>query len=178
MARTPVISAKRRVSSESVGMPADQPLMLRRPVINWNGEASMGSGVAPITSSVPLGPNPSIKFRHRFGAGGGSENHARATHFLQRLRGVGSFAVEILRGAQFFGALGVFRAAADGHGAISKFVGELNSQMAEATDSQHGHEVTGHGAAAAQRVEGGDAGAKQWRSFRGVQRFGHRRQRL
>ncbi len=43
MGRTPVSSAKRRVSSESVGVPAAQPWMVLLPVMSWTEATSMGS---------------------------------------------------------------------------------------------------------------------------------------
>src|SRR5882762_3948402 len=43
MARTPIISAKRRVSCESVGIPPAQPLMPFLPKSNWLGDTSIGS---------------------------------------------------------------------------------------------------------------------------------------
>ena len=60
MGRTPVISAKRSVSSESVGIPDAQPWMFFLPWMSWIGETSIGSNVAPTTTSVPLSPRPSI----------------------------------------------------------------------------------------------------------------------
>src|SRR5437899_746737 len=60
MGRTPVNSAKRSVSSESVGIPDDQPWMFFLPWMSWIGETSIGSGAAPTTTMAPLSPRPSI----------------------------------------------------------------------------------------------------------------------
>src|SRR5258706_3110501 len=60
MARTPIISAKRRVSCESVGIPPAQPLMPFLPKSNWLGDTSIGSIDAPTTSIVPFTPRPPI----------------------------------------------------------------------------------------------------------------------
>jgi len=46
------------VSSESVGIPDDQPWMRFRPKISWMGVVSIVSGAAPTTSNTPLGPRP------------------------------------------------------------------------------------------------------------------------
>jgi len=52
MGRMPTASANRGVSSESVGVPADQPLMVRLPRINSVGDTSIGSIEAP-TVALP-----------------------------------------------------------------------------------------------------------------------------
>ena len=49
MGRTPVASAKRRVSSESVGVPADQPWIRFLPKMSRFGGTSSGSADAPMT---------------------------------------------------------------------------------------------------------------------------------
>ena len=56
----PVASAKRNVSSESAGVPADQPLIVRLPRIKSVVDTSIGSADAPTTTNVPLVPKPPI----------------------------------------------------------------------------------------------------------------------
>src|ERR1019366_9776243 len=59
MGRTPVSSAKCRVSSESAGVPVDQPCRLLLPLMSCIGVTSIGSKVAPTTMNLPFGPKPS-----------------------------------------------------------------------------------------------------------------------
>ena len=112
-------------------------------------------------------------FRHGFGAGRCCEDHARAAEFLQRLRGISGFAVDIVMRAKLFRELGIFWAAADGRDGKSKFISELNSKMAQTADALYRHQISRTCAAVAQRIESGDAGAEQWTGFSGVQSIGN-----
>ena len=60
MGRTPVSKQKFSVSSEAAGVPAAHPSIVLLPKISWAGVTSMRSGAAPITTSLPFGPRPSI----------------------------------------------------------------------------------------------------------------------
>jgi hypothetical protein len=70
-------------------------------------------------------------------------------------------AVDVRRGTELPGERFLIHAAGDRDGFESHLRGELNSQVAEATNAQYGHEIAGARAAVAQRIESGDAGAHQ-----------------
>src|SRR5215813_4335319 len=77
-------------------------------------------------------------------------------------------------GAEFFRERFAFFSSADGDRLVSEFIRELNAKMAESADAKYGDEVARDRSGATHRVEGGDPGAKQRRSFGGVERVWHR----
>src|SRR5258708_24673299 len=115
--------------------------------------------------------------RHRFAAGSGSENRARAAKLPQFSRRIRRGAVDINISAQLFRKRGI-RAAADGGDAIAGFLCELNSQVAEPAHSLDGNKVARQRAAVTQSVEGGKSRAHQRSGFSVAERFGHACQRF
>src|SRR6202030_4178730 len=69
---------------------------------------------------------------HGFRAWGCRQNYLRATQFLQFLRCVRRFAVDVHARSKFLCERRVFRAARDRSDLIAKFVRELNSQVTQA----------------------------------------------
>jgi hypothetical protein len=97
-----------------------------------------------------------------------------AAELLEFGSGVGGGAVDIDVSAQLPGERFAVFAARDGGDAISEFVGELNAEMAESTDTEDGDQISGHGSIATQRIVCGDSGAEKRGGFGGIERIGHR----
>ena len=68
--------------------------------------------------------------------------------------------------SKLFGERSFVLSASDGDGAIAGLGGVLNGKVTESADAEDGDSVAGAGAAVAQGVEGGDAGAEQRRGVR------------
>ena len=77
------LRANRKVSSESVGVPADQPLMVRLPRINSVVDTSIGSGGSADNNERAIRSQSCHKRRHSLSARRRGENHAGSTQFLQ-----------------------------------------------------------------------------------------------
>src|SRR5260370_41715197 len=106
---------------------------------------------------------------HGLAARGSGEDDLRAAELLQFRSGVDCSAVNVNAGAEFPGERLAFFAAADGGDAIAEFAGELNAEMAEAANSLDSYEIAGQGAAMAQSIVSGDAGAEKRGGFGGVE---------
>src|SRR5262245_57787026 len=99
---------------------------------------------------------------HGLGARGGRKNDPCTAQLLQCLRRIRCFAVDVDARTQLLRQRAAFGPESNGRHVIAELARELNAEVAQPADSLHGNKVTRTRAATAQRIEGGDAGAKQW----------------
>ena len=128
MGRMPVIAAKRRVSSESVGIPEAQPLDAFAAGENFCGRHLDGVHASSDDNHFAVGAEAIDEGGHGFGARGSGEDNLSAAEFLEFGCGVGGRAIDENVGTEFFGERCGFLAAADGSDAIAEFISELNAQ--------------------------------------------------
>jgi hypothetical protein len=85
-----------------------------------------------------------------------------AAQLLQRFGRIRGFAVDVETRTQLLRELSAFGPEPDGRHLAAELARELNAEVAQPTDSLHGDEVAGGGAAPAQGIERRGAGAEQW----------------
>ena len=109
---------------------------------------------------------------HGIAAGDRGEDDFCAAQFEQAGDRVLGLAVEIMMGAELGGEGALVVSAGDGDSEEAELGGELNGEMAEASDAEDGDDIARPGAAVAERVEGGDAGAHEGSGIDGRQFIG------
>ncbi len=87
---------------------------------------------------------------------------------MQRLCGVGRFAIDVHARSEFLCQRRIFGTAPDSRDLVTKLARELNSEVTQTADTQHRNQVAGERTAVTQRVESGNSGAEQWCCFGGV----------
>src|SRR6267378_2846432 len=163
-------------------------------IIRWNASSAFSSGKTSLRETTP---ESALKARvssesdqgavagkavhelaRQLRARRGREDDPGAAEPLQRRSGVALVGVDVSVGAQLERKCALVLAARKGDRAETQLARVLDPQVAEAADGVHGDEIAGASPAVAQRVEGGKAGAEEWRRGHGIEGVGHRGERL
>src|SRR6266481_5452952 len=178
MGRTPLNSAKRRVSSESVGVPTAEPWMTRSPQNELQRCDRNRVRRYPDDYELPIRCQAVDQIGHRFRVGRGHQNGLCAAQLLEFRCCVHRFAVDVHARSELLYEHRIFRSTADRGNLVAKFIPELDSKVAEAANALHRNETARRCAAMSQRVKGRDPRAQKGPCFSIAKYVRYRRERF
>ena len=163
--RTPVSALKASVSCESIDAPEAWPTHRAAAADQVEGRDLDRVHADADDHQLAAHGEAGDDRAHRLAVGDGRQDGLGAAELVEFGRDILGLAVEIEMGAEVAGQRFLFLAAGDGDGVKTHLGGELHAEMAQSANAENRDQIAGRGAAFAQGVEGGDAGAEQRRGF-------------